>query len=569
MFTPITMHPTLFGRFDRDGGFGGGSRGGFSNSRNDSPDQKGHTDSQGNYRNDNVWRSASANRPQSSGGAGGGERREGGFGGGDRREGGFRKPWEKREGGFGGGERREGGFQKPWEKREGGFGGGDRREGGFQKPWEKREGVFGGGERREGGFSKPWEKREGSFGGGDRREGGFRKPWEKREGGFGGGDRREGGFGGGDRREGGFGGERREGGFGGERREGGFGGGDRRGGGFSKPWEKREGGFGGGERREGGFGGERREGGFGGGERRGGGFSKPWEKREGGFSGGERREGGFRKTWEDKAPSGGTGDAPVKPQVSHIPAVPVGELLFGRQPVREMLRANRRVVKEMIISDSVKDSEEVLEIKTFCTEREIKIEFHKRETLDSWLNSANHQGVLAVCEEYPYAELDEVLTAIETKEGNALMVILDHVVDPQNLGSLLRTCEAAGAIGIVIPVDRAVGVTPAAVRASAGAAEHLQIARVANLVSVMERLKQINVWTTGLEALPESKPYTAIDYKGKICIVIGSEGHGLSSPVRGKCDNLASLPMFGKVSSLNAGVAGAVALYEVLRQQNA
>ncbi len=223
----------------------------------------------------------------------------------------------------------------------------------------------------------------------------------------------------------------------------------------------------------------------------------------------------------------------------------------------------------MILSDGVKDSEEVLEIKTTCEERGIKIEFHKRETLDAWLNSANHQGVLAVCEEYPYVELDEILSAIEAKEGNALVVILDHVVDPQNLGSLLRTCEAAGTLGVVIPADRAVGVTPAAVRASAGAAEHLKITCVPSLVSVIERLKELNVWSTGLEALPESKPYTAIDFKGKVCIVIGSEGQGLSSPVRGKCDNLASLPMFGKVSSLNAGVAGAIALYEVLRQQNA
>ena len=545
MFTPHTMHPALFGRFDRDGGFGGGPRGGFPQGSDKKPESKGQTDSEGNYRNDNVWRSKNANT-----GFGGGESR-GGFGG--DRGGGFRKPWEKREGGFGGGESRGGfggdrggGFRKPWEKREGGFGGGESRGGfgggGFRKPWEKREGDAVGGERREGGFGGGESR--GGFGGD--RGGGFRKPWEKREGGFGGGERREGGFGGGESR----------GGFGGDR-----------GGGFRKPWEKREGGFGGGERREGGFGGgERREGGFGG--DRGGGFRKPWEKREGGFGGGDR-DGGFRKPWENKERTESTDKAPTTPKAAPVPAVPQGELLFGRQPVRETLRANRRIVKEMILSDGVKDSEEVLEIKTTCEERGIKIEFHKRETLDAWLNSANHQGVLAVCEEYPYVELDEILSDIEAKEGNALVVILDHVVDPQNLGSLLRTCEAAGTLGVVIPADRAVGVTPAAVRASAGAAEHLKITCVPSLVSVIERLKELNVWSTGLEALPESKPYTAIDFKGKVCIVIGSEGHGLSSPVRGKCDNLASLPMFGKVSSLNAGVAGAIALYEVLRQQNA
>ena len=322
---------------------------------------------------------------------------------------------------------------------------------------------------------------------------------------------------------------------------------------------------------------ERRDAGFGGGrgdDRRGGGFQKPWERREGGFDRGrsdDRRGGGFQKPWERREGGFDRGDAEQPPveRAPKAPETPEGELLFGRQPVREMLRGGRRIVKLMVIGDNVKDSDEINEIKTTCEERGIKIEYHKKSTLDSWLNSANHQGVVAACEEYPYVEIDEILAAMEAKEGNALMVILDHVVDPQNLGSLMRTCEAAGVVGVVIPCDRAVGVTPAAVRASAGAAEHLLISRVPNLVSVIERLKTMNVWTTGLEAIPESKPYTEIDFKGKVCIVIGSEGHGLSTPVRKQCDNLVRLPMFGKVSSLNAGVAGAIALYEVLRQQDA
>ncbi len=432
------------------------------------PEIKGETDSSGNYRNDNVWRSARAN---------------------PRRDDGFKKPWEKREGGR--------------DRRDSGDRGGDR--GGFQKPWERRDAGFDrgrGDDRRGGGFQKPWERRDAGFGGGrgdDRRGGGFQKPWERRDGGF---DRGRGD--------------------------------DRRGGGFQKPWERREGGFDRGRSDD----------------RRGGGFQKPWERREGGSDRGDAEQ-------------------PPVERAPKAPETPEGELLFGRQPVCEMLRGGRRIVKLMVIGDNVKDSDEINEIKTTCEERGIKIEYHKKSTLDSWLNSANHQGVVAACEEYPYVEIDEILAAMEAKEGNALMVILDHVVDPQNLGSLMRTCEAAGVVGVVIPSDRAVGVTPAAVRASAGAAEHLLISRVPNLVSVIERLKTMNVWTTGLEAIPESKPYTEIDFKGKVCIVIGSEGHGLSTPVRKQCDNLVRLPMFGKVSSLNAGVAGAIALYEVLRQQDA
>ena len=368
-------------------------------------------------------------------------------------------------------------------------------------------------------------RRPGGFGG-PREGGGFRKPWERRD------DRGPSGP-----------------------REGGFA--PREGGGFRKPWERRDDGAPSGPR-EGGF--EPREGG--------GGFRKPWENRGPRF--GNDRGDGFRKPWE-KRPGSFNRDRPEgaapAPKGPSTPAAPEGELLFGRQPVREMLRANRRVVKQMMFSDGIKDSEEILEIKAACEARGIAIQNHTRETLDAWVNSANHQGVMAVCEEYPYAELEEITAAVEAATGDCLVVVLDHVVDPQNLGSLLRTCETAGVLGVVIPSDRAVGVTPAAVRASAGAAEHLKIARVPNLVSVLERLKDLGAWSTGLEALPESKPYTEVDYKGKVCIVIGSEGHGLSSPVRGKCDNLVKLPMFGKVSSLNAGVAGALALYEAIRQQ--
>ena len=512
MFTSLFLHPALLDRFDGDNSHGGAPRDGFK------PRPRGDYDNAGNYRADNVWRSAQANEAAHPG------RRPGGFGG-PREGGGFRKPWERRddrgpsgprEGGFA--PREGGGFRKPWERRddrgpsgprEGGFA--PREGGGFRKPWERRDDRGPSGPR-EGGF----EPREG---------GGFRKPWERRD------DRGPSGP-----------------------REGGFA--PREGGGFRKPWERRDDGAPSGPR-EGGF--EPREGG---------GFRKPWENRGPRF--GNDRGDGFRKPWE-KRPGSFNRDRPEgaapAPKGPSTPAAPEGELLFGRQPVREMLRANRRVVKQMMFSDGIKDSEEILEIKAACEARGIAIQNHTRETLDAWVNSANHQGVMAVCEEYPYAELEEITAAVEAATGDCLVVVLDHVVDPLNLGSLLRTCETAGVLGVVIPSDRAVGVTPAAVRASAGAAEHLKIARVPNLVSVLEKLKDLGAWSTGLEALPESKPYTEVDYKGKVCIVIGSEGHGLSSPVRGKCDNLVKLPMFGKVSSLNAGVAGALALYEAIRQQ--
>ena len=237
--------------------------------------------------------------------------------------------------------------------------------------------------------------------------------------------------------------------------------------------------------------------------------------------------------------------------------------------MREILRASRRVVNLVVLSDGVKDSDEVLEIKQLCADRGVKIEFYRREDIEAWTNGANHQGVAAFCAEFPYCEVDEIADALAAAPGNAVVVVLDHVQDPQNLGSILRTCECAGVLGVVLPVDRAVAVTPAAVRASAGASEHLRIARISNLVSALERFKGAGAWITGLEAVPDARPYVKVDYKSKACLVVGSEAHGICSPVRRKCDFLSRLPLLGKVNSLNAGVATAVALYEMLRQQGA
>jgi 23S rRNA (guanosine2251-2'-O)-methyltransferase len=223
----------------------------------------------------------------------------------------------------------------------------------------------------------------------------------------------------------------------------------------------------------------------------------------------------------------------------------------------------------MLIQDTVKSTEEIEQMQAACLERNITIQRYPKEAFDVWLKGANHQGVIAVCGEYPYTEADEILDSIEKAETAGMVVLLDHVVDPQNLGSILRTCDAAGVMGVFIPADRAVAVTPAAVRASAGAAEHVKVAIVPSLSTIMEKLKDkdMGVWITGLESVEDAKPYTEVDFNGKVALVIGSEGIGLSQSVREKCDFLARLPMKGAVGSLNAGVAGALAMYEVLRQQ--
>ena len=404
---------------------------------------------------------------------------------------------------------------------------------GFKKPWERGEFRSGGDEPRpprKGGFKKPWDRD-----GGDRPDDrprparGFRKPWDRDGGGE---DRGERPFRAAGDRPGFRGSFRRD-----------------------KPWEDR--------------GGEGRT------------PAGPFRPKRGGF-----RKAGFRKPWEDRAPEDGEpkpwalprkeraegespeGRAPSRPVRKRAAPIPVegGELVYGRQPVREILRAGRRPVKLVVLADGVKDSDEVADIRELCEKAGVQIGKYRREDLDAWVNEANHQGVVAFCEEYPYAEVEEIADALAGAEGDAVVVVLDHVQDPQNLGSILRTCECAGVLGVVLPVDRAVGVTPAAVRASAGAAEHLKIARLSNLVAALERFKGAGAWITGLEAAENARPYAEIDYKGKVALVIGSEGNGLCSPVRAKCDFLAKLPLRGKVNSLNAGVAAAIALYEILRQ---
>ena len=243
------------------------------------------------------------------------------------------------------------------------------------------------------------------------------------------------------------------------------------------------------------------------------------------------------------------------------------EILYGRQPVREALRAGRRQVFKVLLARGIKPTGIVGEILALAAEASVAIQPVERQELDQLGGEANHQGLAAEVSGYPYVDLEATLDAAGQAGEAPFLLLLDHVQDPQNLGSLLRAAEAAGVHGVVIPGRRAVGVTPAAVRASAGAAEQVHVVQVSNLVQAMERLKAAGVWLAGLEALPEALPYTGADLSGPLGLVVGSEGQGLARLVRERCDFLIRLPLRGQVESLNAGVAGAIALYEALRQR--
>ena len=246
-----------------------------------------------------------------------------------------------------------------------------------------------------------------------------------------------------------------------------------------------------------------------------------------------------------------------------------GEWIYGRNPVEEALAAGRRTCSEIVLPPANPDEDDQLQrIRDEARSRRLVIRSMERDQLDKLTRFGHHQGVALKTTGYPYVGIEEIISAVEGAE-NAIVVVLDHLEDTQNVGSILRTACAIGATGVIIPEDRACGITPAAVRASAGGAEHIKIAHVVNLPRVMADLKEVGVWFTGLDWGEDAKPYTEIDFKGRVGLVIGAEGSGISRLVRENCDFIGVLPMPGGFESLNAGVAAAVTMYEILRQRGA
>ena len=247
---------------------------------------------------------------------------------------------------------------------------------------------------------------------------------------------------------------------------------------------------------------------------------------------------------------------------------PRGELLYGRQAVRETLRAGRRHCHELYLAEGVKENESVREIRKLAETQRIPIHPVKRPKLDEWLLNINHQGVVLRAGGYPYGNVTAMLARAQQRQAPPFLLVLDRIQDPQNLGALFRAAEAFGVHGIILPRHRAAHITPAVVNASAGAVEHLIVATATNLVQEMKLLKQAGVWIVGLEAHPDAVSLNAIDVDGPLAVVVGSEGFGLSRLVRETCDWLVKLPMRGHINSLNAAVAGSVFLFWAMQQRS-
>jgi 23S rRNA (guanosine2251-2'-O)-methyltransferase len=232
------------------------------------------------------------------------------------------------------------------------------------------------------------------------------------------------------------------------------------------------------------------------------------------------------------------------------------EFIYSRNAVYEVLRAGRREVFGVEIADTAQEKGKLAEIVKLAAEQKIKIVRVPRAKLDKIHD--NHQGVVAEVSGYPYSDVIEIL---ENAKGELPFVLmLDSLQDPQNFGTLLRTAEAIGVHGVIIPLARTVDVTPAVVNASSGASEHLLIAQ-ANLSQTIDALKDNDVWVVGLDQAGAEIEAGSRHLKGALGLIVGSEGEGLHELIRKKCDIVLKLPMKGKIESLNAAVAGSVALY--------
>jgi 23S rRNA (guanosine2251-2'-O)-methyltransferase len=214
----------------------------------------------------------------------------------------------------------------------------------------------------------------------------------------------------------------------------------------------------------------------------------------------------------------------------------------------------------LFIAEGVREDNRVQPIVAAARERGVVVDRVPRELLDDATRGANHQGVALEAETYDYVPFENLV------ETPGTILVLDHVQDPQNLGTLLRAAEAAGVAGVVIPQNRAVDVTPAVVNASSGAVEHLAISQVPNLARALQQLKQSGRWVAGLDAGPGAVDLFTADIPQPAVVVVGSEGPGLAPHVRKTCDLLLALPMRGRVASLNAATAGSIALFELLRR---
>ena len=237
-------------------------------------------------------------------------------------------------------------------------------------------------------------------------------------------------------------------------------------------------------------------------------------------------------------------------------------IIVGRNPVTEALRSGREIDKLMVSSEEGS----MKKILALAKERRIPVMKVEKSAIDRIAEGKAHQGVAAYVSAYAYAELEDIFRIAEERGEDPFIIILDNLEDPHNLGAIMRTAECAGAHGIIIPKRRACGLTDVVAKASAGAIEYTPCVKVTNIAQAIEELKERGIWVAACDM--GGQEYYKADLKGKLAVVIGSEGSGISRLVKEKCDFVVSMPMVGRITSLNASNAAAVIIYEVRKQRD-
>lgn len=238
--------------------------------------------------------------------------------------------------------------------------------------------------------------------------------------------------------------------------------------------------------------------------------------------------------------------------------------LEGRNSIMEALKANRTINKLFVAKGEREGS--IRQIVAIARQKKIIVTEVEKNILDSMSSSKSHQGVIAFVAAKEYVEVDDILAAAQEKGQPPFIIILDEIADPHNFGAILRTADAVGAHGVIIPKRRAIGLTSTVSKASAGAIEYVPVSRVTNIAQTIDYLKKNNVWVVGTDATGDKAFYES-DLKGPIALVVGSEGQGMGKLIREKCDFVVNIPMQGQISSLNASVAAAIVMYEILKQR--
>lgn len=239
------------------------------------------------------------------------------------------------------------------------------------------------------------------------------------------------------------------------------------------------------------------------------------------------------------------------------------DMVAGRNAVMEALKGSRSVNKLMIANGSTEGS--IKEITAVAKEKGVNIQYWDRSKLDSIARGIRHQGVLAQVAPVQYAELEDILQVAKDRNEPPFIVLLDELEDPHNLGAILRTSDAAGVHGVLIPKHRSCPLSATVAKTSAGAVEHVPVARVGNLVQTIKKLKQEGLWVAAADM--DGKDYYDTDLTGPLLLIIGSEGQGVGRLVKEQCDFVVRIPMVGKINSLNASVAGSILMYEAMKQR--